>query len=208
MGEAAPRLYLVTPERFEPQDLANLAGRLLAGGQVACMRVALGTEAAEEDWVRAVNHLLPVCHGVEVPLLVTDHHRLVGPLGLDGVHLETATTPIRKVRTALGGERIVGAHGGTGRHRAMSLAEAGADYVSLGPVRAEGALGDGELAGDDLFAWWAEMIETPVVAEGGVTVEDAARLSDTADFVVPDRRIWQAEDSVALLADYAAALAD
>ena len=201
----APRLYLVTPPVFEPEDLAGRLAPVLAAGGVACLRLDLA-EGSEDAWTRAANHLLPVCHEAEVPLLVRDHHRLVAPLGLDGVHLADSRTPLKEVRRALGPDRIVGAAGGTTRHVGMTLAEAGADYVSLGPVRTEGALGDGALAGDDLFEWWAEMIETPVVAEGGVTPADVARLADLADFFVPAATLWETADLRAALAPYLEAL--
>ena len=59
-----------------------------------------------------------------------------------------------------------------------------------------------------MFHWWAEMIETPCVAEGGVRPADAARLAAYADFVVPDLAVWQAPEGIeAALAPYAAALA-
>ena len=202
------RLYLVTPAKLDPERAAETLGKLLATGAVACVRLDLGEGLGEEDWIRAANHLLPACHAADVPLVIAEHHRLVAPLGLDGVHLGRSRTPLRDVRKALGRERIVGAFGGAERHRAMTLAEAGADYVSLGPLRDLDKLGDGALAGDELFAWWAEMIEVPVVAEGGVTVEDAARLAATADFFVPEpSAIWNAPDPVAALNAFAAALA-
>ena len=56
--------------------------------------------------------------------------------------------------------------------------------------------------------WWGEMIETPSVAEGGVTVEDAKRLTAHVDFGVPDRKIWEDPESIAdKLVRYAAVLA-
>jgi thiamine-phosphate pyrophosphorylase len=200
------RLYLVTPPRLDPAGFAPLLGRALATGTVACLRLELGA-APEEDWRAAVNHLLPVCHEADVPLLVAEHWRLVAPLGLDGVHLGAGRTPLRDVRKALGAERIVGAFAGASRHRGMTLAEAGADYVAFGPVGETGLLDAEEPAPDELFQWWSEMIETPSVAEGGVTEADAARLSAIADFVVPDPRLWDDPDPVARLAAFAAALA-
>lgn len=206
-ADTPARLYLVTPQVFEPEPFAALAARALAAHPVACLRLDLG-QAPEERWRAAANHLLPVAHAHDVALVIAEHHRLVVPLGLDGVHLGTSRTSVREVRKALGPDRIVGAFGGTTRHFAMTLAEAGADYVALGPVNASGALGDGTLAPDDLFEWWAEMIETPSVAEGGVTPADAARLSATADFVVPDPAVWSDTAGIeAALAPYAAALA-
>lgn len=205
-AERAARLYLVTPEGRAPEALAPVAAALLDTGAVACLRIALGAAAGEDDWTRMANHLIGPAHAAEVPLLVTDHHRLVDPLGLDGVHISDPHLRLAPVRKALGPDRVLGAAGGTTRHTAMTLAEAGADYVSLGPVRAGGVLGDGHAAEDALFRWWAEMIETPVVAEGGVTPEDVARLADLADFFVPGPDVWEAAEPAAALAPYVAAL--
>lgn len=207
-AEAPARLYLVTPQVFDPAGFAALVEQALVTRAIACLRLDLG-DAPEADWRSAANHLMPVAHAHEVALVIAEHHRLVAPLGLDGVHLGSSRTPVREVRKALGPDRIVGAFAGTTRHVAMTLAEAGADYVALGPVRATGALGDGSLADDALFHWWAEMIETPCVAEGGVTVADARRLAPFTDFVVPDLAIWSAPEGIAAaLAPYAEALAE
>jgi thiamine-phosphate pyrophosphorylase len=150
-----------------------------------------------------------VANAREVALVIADHHRLVVPLGLDGVHLGASRVPVREVRKVLGPDRIIGGFGGVSRHIGIALAEAGADYVALGPVGETGALGDGSRAEDALFQWWAEVIETPVVAEGGVTPDDAARLSPFADFVVPDPGVWTAPEGIeAALAPYAKALAE
>ena len=208
MTETPARLYLVTPEKFEPEAFAAVLDRALAAHPVACLRLDLGA-AAEDEWRVAANHLLPVAHAHDVALVIAEHHRLVAPLGLDGVHLAASRVPVREVRKALGKDRIIGAFAGVSRHIAMTLAEAGADYVALGPVGETGALGDGIRAEDELFQWWAEMIETPIVAEGGVSPADAARLAAFADFVVPDPGVWAAPEGIeAALADYVEALGE
>ena len=200
------RLYLTTPPRFDPEGLSGTLRKILAKVEIACVRIDLGP-APEDDWTQAVNHLIPPCHEADVALVVTDHYRLVEPLGLDGVHLAAARTPLRDVRKALGPDRIVGAFAGASRHQGMVLGEAGADYVSFGPVGETGTLGDDTRAEIEIFQWWAEMIETPCVAEGGVTLADAERLAEHADFIVPDMRIWDAPDQMPdILADYAAVL--
>ncbi len=196
----APRLYLVTPREGDPERLAETAERLLATGRVACLRLDLAAED-EANWVRAANLLLPPAHAAEVPLLVTDRAELAPRLGLDGVHLTRPGSGLGALRKRLGRDAILGAFGGATRHAAMSLAEAGADYVSLGPLHGP------EAADDALFAWWAEMIETPSVAEGGATPEDAARLAGLADFLVPDAALWGADDQAAALLAYDRALA-
>lgn len=205
-SDGANRLYLVTPAQLEPEPFAALAARALATGHIACLRLDLGA-AVEEAWRAAASTLRPVAHAHDVALVIAEHHRLVEPLGLDGVHLAASRTPLREARRALGPEKIVGAFAGVSRHKGMTVAEAGADYVALGPVGDVGALGEGTRAGDELFEWWSEMIETPVVAEGGVTVEDAARLAQWVDFVVPEVSVWEAPEGIeAALARYAGAL--
>lgn len=200
------RIYLATPMEFDAPVFADKLRSVLEAIQVACLRISLRGDATEADWTGAVNHLLPVCHSADVALVLTDHYRLVAPLGADGVHLASSRTPLREVREILGRDRIVGAFAGSSRHQGMVLAEAGADYISFGPVGDAGTLGDGIHAADDLFRWWAEMIETPCVAEGGVTLSDATRLADYADFIVPDPTVFAAEDPVGQLAAYKNAL--
>lgn len=200
----AARLYLATPPRFDPEALAGIAARLMAGGQVACLRIALDA-TAEDDWIAAANHLLPVAHDAEVPLLLTDRPGLAARLGLDGAHLTAAGPKLAEARKALGRDAILGAEGGHTRHRAMALAEAGADYVAIGPVGAEGADGTAARA---LLAWWSEMIETPSVAFGDVAAGLAAGIGELADFVMPDPDLWTAPDPAAALAALAAALAE
>ncbi len=187
------RLYLITPATFEPAAFAETLKTALDAAPVACVRLSM--DAGEEAIRRAADTLQPVCAARDVALTIADHVRLVAPHGLDGVHLtDAAPAAIRKAREALGTERIVGAHGGATRHRAMNAAEAGADYVALGPVRA-GALGDGIEASEELFDWWSEMIETPSVAEGGLTPQIAAALR--ADFFAPRRSVWEHPDGAA-----------
>ena len=60
-------------------------------------------------------------------------------------------------------------------------------------------LGDGTRAEPDLFAWWSEMIELPVVAEGALDVDLVAALAPVTDFFAIGPEIWGAEDAVAAL---------
>lgn len=200
-----PRLYLITPSSFEPEAFAAQLETVLAAAPVACLRLRLAG-ADETMLTRAANHLIPACHGRDVALVIEDHWRLVEPLGLDGVHLAERRAPVRRVRGALGPDRIIGAFGGTSRHDAMIAAEAGADYVALGPVRA-GGLGDGAEAPPELFDWWSEMIETPVIAEGGLSIETAPRLAASADFLAPCRSVWEAAEPAGAARAYAELLA-
>lgn len=192
MAEDAPRtqLYLVTPPILTLLPFGDLLAGLLDAAEVACVRLALAT-TDEDELMRAADTLRAICHARDVPLVVAEHFRLAARLGLDGVHLRDGSRRVRAAREALGANAIVGAFAGTSRHDGMTAAEIGADYVSFGPVGAS-SLGDGSVAPRDLFAWWSEMIETPVVAEGGLGLELVEEIAPVADFLALGEEIWNA----------------
>ena len=193
----APQLYLVTPPVFEADIFAPRLAAVLDARPVACVRLAL-TSRDEAALIRAADALRAETEPREVALVIAEHTGLAARLGLDGVHLGHARG-VREARKALGPEAIVGAFAGASRHDGMGAAEAGADYVSFGPCSGEG-LGDGRIAERDLFAWWSEMIEIPVVAEGGLDAARIADLAPVADFLAFGEEIWSADDPAARLA--------
>jgi thiamine-phosphate pyrophosphorylase len=133
-----------------------------------------------------------------VALVIDNHILLAERHGLDGVHLTDAARAVRKARKQLGNDAIVGAFCGTSRHDGMTAGEAGADYVSFGPVGAS-ALSDGDQADFEIFEWWSQMIEVPVVAEGGLTQALVSQLGPVTDFFGIGTEIWKAEDPAAAL---------
>jgi thiamine-phosphate pyrophosphorylase len=80
----------------------------------------------------------------------------------------------------------------------MNAGEAGADYVAFGPVGQSG-LDTGVRAGVDLFAWWSEMVEVPVVAEGALDAAIVENLAPVTDFFGIGEEIWSREDPLAAL---------
>jgi thiamine-phosphate pyrophosphorylase len=182
-----PRLYLVTPPVLTDAALCGLAA-ILEGFDIACLRLALAT-TAEAEIQAAVEALRPLFRPRDASLVITDHFRLVAPLRLDGVHLTAGPRHVREARRALGTEAIVGAYARASRHDGMTAAEMGADYVSFGPL-SPSPLGDGTTAPLELFEWWSEMIEIPVVAEGGITAELGAALAPHADFLALGDALW------------------
>lgn len=175
-------LYLrISEAEFDVKALE----KLLAHGSVKCLRLDLHTEQLE-TWQSVIATVRPICHAHDVAVLVTNHVALVMQHDLDGVHLTHAGVSVPKARESLGRDKIIGAYAATSRHTGMGLAESGADYVSFGPVWRDPALSDQEVAVVDTFAWWQEMIEIPVVAEGGMTPAIAKKLQGVVDFLVLD----------------------
>jgi thiamine-phosphate pyrophosphorylase len=78
----------------------------------------------------------------------------------------------------------------------MNAGEAGADYVAFGPIGAT-PLGDGSQVEFDLFEFWSEAIEVPVVAEGALTEALVAKYGPVTDFFGVGEEIWNADDPLA-----------
>lgn len=192
-----PQLYLVTPPAFSLAEFPDRLAAVLDGAEIACIRLALAT-ADEGELGRAADAVREVAHARDVALVIERHLLLAARHGLDGVHLSDGARSVRKARKELGDDAIVGAFCGASRHDGMNAGEAGADYVSFGPV-GPSPLGDGTVAPTDLFAWWSEMIEVPVVAEGALSAELIAELAPVTDFFAIGEEIWREDDALAAL---------
>jgi thiamine-phosphate pyrophosphorylase len=198
-----PQIYLISPPVIELQSFGLLLDQLLGSCDIACFRLALST-TDEAEITHAADHLREICHARDVAIVIDSHYRLVERLGLDGCHLPDSAKLLRDVRKELGADAIVGADCGASRHAGMSAAEAGADYVCFGPL-ADSGLGSGDVAGADLFQWWTEMIEVPVVASGGLNTELVQELMPITDFFGIGAEIWGADDPLVALKELLAA---
>ncbi|WP_425074589.1 thiamine phosphate synthase [Sagittula sp. S175] len=199
-----PQIYLVTPPEFELSSFPGQLARLMNEVETACLRLSLATRD-EDKLMRAADAIREVAHQVDVALVIDTHVVLAERLGLDGVHLLNGSRSVRAARKALGPDAIVGSYCAQSRHDGMTAGEGGADYVSFGPVG--GALGDGALAEHELFQWWSEMIEVPVVAEGGLTEDLVRQLTPVTDFFAIGEEIWSQDDPLAALKRLQAAMA-
>jgi len=204
MAEDRPQIYLITPPVVELEIFPDRLAQVLDRTDVACVRLALaGTD--EYDLGRVADALRAVAHERDVAVVIDTHVALAVRHGLDGVHLLDSARSVRTARKELGADAIVGAWCGTSRDAGMTAGEAGADYVSFGPAGVT-ALGGGQRAERDLYAWWSEMVEVPVVAEGAL---DAALIRDLApvtDFFGIGEEIWRMDDPAAELKRLIAAM--
>ncbi|MBZ0127942.1 MAG: thiamine phosphate synthase [Rhodobacteraceae bacterium] len=199
-----PQLYLISPPDLELVRFGDMLAAILDATDVACFRLALAS--GDEDHVaRSADAMREICHARDVAIVIDRHFRLVQRLGLDGVHLGDGLHRLRDIRKDLGADAIIGSHCGTSRHAGMTAGEAGADYVAFGPVAAS-ALGDGSVAGFDLFEWWSEMIEVPVVAEGGLNLALVETLAPVTDFFAVGAEIWASDAPLKALQELLAPL--
>ena len=192
-----PQITLITPPVLDLDIFPSVLARVLDGVEIACLRLSLASKDA--DYIgRAADAARVVAHARDVAIVIENHALFVERHGLDGIHLTDGSRAIRALRKDLGADAIVGSFCGISRHEGMSAGEAGADYVAFGPI-GEAGLGLGTQAPRDLFEWWSEMIEVPVIAEGALTRTLVESFAPVTDFFALGPEIWGAEDPLAAL---------
>ncbi len=192
-----PQITLITPPVLDLDIFPSVLARVMDGVEIACLRLSLAGKDAD-DIGRAADAARVVAHARDVAIVIENHALFVERHGLDGIHLTDGSRAIRALRKDLGADAIVGSFCGISRHEGMSAGEAGADYVAFGPI-GEAGLGLGTQAPRDLFEWWSEMIEVPVIAEGALTRSLAESFAPVTDFFALGPEIWGAEDPLAAL---------
>jgi thiamine-phosphate pyrophosphorylase len=208
------RLYLITPPRLD--DLAGF-GRTLAhaldAGDVAALQIRL-KDAPDSVIAAAVDALSPIAQARDVAVILNDRPDLAARLGCDGVHVGQDDAPYAEARRLMGPDRIVGVTCHDSRHLAMEAAEAGADYVAFGACYPTTTKAPKTRCDLEVLTIWQETMETPCVAIGGITVENARAVARAgADFVAVSAGVWgygegPAAAVEALAAELAAGLAE
>ncbi len=185
------QLYLSIPAGFSGDP--SLVETVLAAGRVPCL-LALGTGRQG-----SLGTLRQAAHRQNAALVVENDVGLAKSMGADGVHLRVGGVSLAQAREMLGADVIIGADCPLSRHDAMSLAEAGADYVAFGADIG----GDDAEAVDDLMQmidWWSGLIEIPCAAwlPAGAGPDMLGRLAGAgADFILLGPEIWAKPDTTA-----------
>jgi thiamine-phosphate pyrophosphorylase len=192
-----PQIYLITPPTFELSTFPDRLARVLDAGPVACVRLTMSSRD-EEVISKAADALREITHARHVALVISEHLIMVDRLGLDGVHLLDASKSVRYTRKELGEDAIIGSFCGTSRHDGLTAGEAGADYISFGPIGSS-LLGDGSTVEQDVFEWWSDVVEVPCVAEGALDADLIRTLASYTDFFGIGDEIWGHDDAAAAL---------
>ncbi len=184
------RLYLITPPRIEAVAFAGHLAAALDAGDVGCVQLRL-KDVSDDEICRAADALRPVAQSRGVAFIMNDRPDLAAKTGCDGVHIGQEDAPYKEARDQLGNNAIVGVTCKNSRHLAIIAAEQGADYVAFGAFFQSQTKPPKNQATPDLLDWWSNLMVTPCVAIGGITVENCAPLvSAGANFLSVVSGVW------------------
>lgn len=141
-------------------------------------------DAPAEEIIACAEEVLPLCRRHGAKFLLDDHVELVRRLGADGVHLGKNDMPVDEARTILGPDIIIGGTANT-IEDIIRLHKQGADYIGCGPFRFTTTKKNlSPILGLDgyksIVLKMKELgINLPIVAIGGITVEDIPAVMGT-----------------------------
>ncbi len=186
-------IYAITPETADTERLLTLVQAALAGGVAAVQyRDKSGDVARRHE---QASELVALCRRFGVPLIVNDDLRLADLADADGVHLGRDDASLREARIILGKDKFIGASCYQSLELALAAQSAGADYVAFGSFFASPTKPSAPRASLDLLREAAPKIHVPLVAIGGITLENAPQLLDAgADCLAVLSAVFDASD--------------
>jgi thiamine-phosphate pyrophosphorylase len=169
------RLYVITPEIFDPGKFPDLLARALDAGDVAAVQLRLKTPD-DDVWKRAIDALRPVSQSRRVLFLVNDRADLVAAAGCDGAHVGQTDMPAREARRLMGPDRTLGVTCKSSHELAARAVEDGADYVAFGAFFPSTSKQVTNVADPEILRTWSKQSGVPSCAIGGITAANLAPL--------------------------------
>jgi thiamine-phosphate pyrophosphorylase len=196
MAQFPRGLYALTPDEPDTAVLAAAVRSAVAGGAAA---VQYRNKRADAGLRRAqAAALAGLCRAAGVPLIVNDDLELALEVDAAGVHLGRGDGDLAAARRRLPPGKLLGASCYDRLDRAVRAVAAGADYVAFGSVFASPTKPAAVHAPLTLFGAAKRRLEVPVVAIGGITLENARAVVEAgADALAVLTALFGADDVAA-----------
>ena len=189
-------LYAITPEEPDTEQLCRMVRAALAGGAAVVQYRNKGAEARQRR--AQAGALAELCRAQGAPLIVNDDIELAREVGAQGVHLGGDDGDLAAARARLGPAMLLGASCYDRLDLAIAARAAGADYVAFGSVFPSPTKPAAVRAPLALFGEARRTVRLPLVAIGGITVENAgAVISAGADALAVISALFDAPDVTA-----------
>lgn len=201
MGAVLRGLYAITPDEADTRILAAKVTAALAGGIAALQYRNKSADATLRRAQAAI--LAALCRSQGVPFIVNDDLDLAMAVNADGLHLGGTDGDLAEARRRLGTAKLLGASCYDRFDLALAAKAAGADYVAFGAAFPSPTKPNAVRAPLELYARAHRELGLPVVAIGGITADNAARLvSAGVDALAVITDLFEARDIAARARDF------
>lgn len=167
-------LYAITPDETDTAELLHKVRQALLGGaRILQYRNKSADRLLRLEQAAALRELT---HEFSVSLIINDDLALAQQADADGVHLGTGDGSVTAAREMLGDARLIGVSCYNRLELAHQAVQQGADYVAFGSFFPSTVKPDAVQAAPELLRQARREIAVPVVAIGGITAQNGARL--------------------------------
>ena len=170
-------LYLVTDHRNKTdEEFLNIIEEAIKGG-TSIVQLREKT-ASTKDFYQLALKVKEITTRYDVPLLINDRMDIALAVDSEGVHLGQDDMPADIARKIIGDDKILGVSAST-VEEAIKAQIDGADYIGSGAVFPTATKDDAYSVSKEELKSIVDSIDIPVVAIGGITIENASELKDT-----------------------------
>jgi thiamine-phosphate pyrophosphorylase len=187
------RLYLVTDDRLDHHTLLQRTEQALeAGARVVQYRAKA---PGRRQFLEQAADLQRLCRRFEALFIVNDAVDVAALLDADGVHLGQDDLPAGAARRLVGDDMLIGLSVSHLREAIAARDEGVVDYLGVGAMFPTGTKPDAEYGGPELLRAVRSQTCFPLVAIGGVSVENAASAWEAgADLLAVVSAVFSADD--------------
>ena len=164
-------LYAITPDMADLNTLIHKTQLAIEGGAFMVQYRSKKQDHAVK--MQQCAAILRLCREYGVPCIVNDDVEMCRILEADGVHLGENDDNIAEVRRILGEDAIIGSSCYDQLDRAKQAQKEGATYVAFGAVFPTPTKPNAPRATLELLREAKREIHIPIVAIGGITVNNA-----------------------------------
>jgi thiamine-phosphate pyrophosphorylase len=188
-------LYAITPDEADTGLLLGKVRQALQGGvRLLQYRNKIADASLRLAQARALRALTSE---FSATLIVNDDAQLAAQVEADGVHLGHADTSLAEARAVLGGQKIIGISCYNQLPLAREAVAQGANYVAFGAFFPSPTKPEAAQANLDLLRQAHGELGKPVVAIGGITLQNGAALVGAgADALAVITAVFEAADIV------------
>ena len=169
-------LYLVTDKSDDVEKFLKTIEEAIKGG-VSVVQIREKT-ADTLDFYNLALKVKEITSKYNVPLIINDRVDIALAIDADGVHVGQSDMPCDVTRRLIGEDKILGISAAT-VDEAQKAEKDGADYIGTGAVFPTATKDDAPSVTKEELKEVVESINIPVVAIGGINLENAHQLVDT-----------------------------
>ncbi len=183
---------IVDPEHTNGRPVTRVAEAAIRGGAAALQYRDKKNDKG--TLLGNAKEIAGMCRKAGVVFVVNDDADIARLTEADGLHCGQKDLPVREARWVLAPQQVIGKSNATVKEALDAEAE-GADYIAVGAMFATSTKADTRPAGLETLRHVKRSVAAPVVAIGGITLENIAQVVEAgADAVCVASAVSKADD--------------